>query len=194
MGIPRSTFYDAPAIASGDAEIVTKIAAICDEFAVDHEGEVLDTLVQRRRDKRAALRLMRKLVKKQGFTPKLLTTDKLGSYGAAFRHLQLTCRHEQGLRKKQSRRKFPSSGATTRAQDATVQVSSICPALPQHPCRRPQHVQPSTPPHLSVHAAGLPSRSGGAVARCRRNMKSGRGSGGASARLLLASAGPAAPD
>jgi len=67
--------------------------------AVDHEGEVLDMLVQRRRDKRAALRLMRKLLKKQGFTPKLLTTDKLGSYGAAFRHLQLTCRHEQGLRK-----------------------------------------------------------------------------------------------
>jgi putative transposase len=29
----------------------------------------------------------------------LLTTDKLGSYGAAFRHLQLTCPHEQGLRK-----------------------------------------------------------------------------------------------
>src|SRR5258708_2356478 len=56
-------------------------------------------LVQRRRDKRAALRLMRKLLRKQGFVPKLLTTDKLGSYGAAFRHLHLTCPHEQGLRK-----------------------------------------------------------------------------------------------
>jgi transposase-like protein len=67
--------------------------------AVDHEGEVLDMLVQRRRDKRAALRLMRKLLRKQGVTPRLLTTDKLGSYGAAFRHLRLTCRHEQGLRK-----------------------------------------------------------------------------------------------
>jgi hypothetical protein len=43
--------------------------------AVDHEGEVLDMLVQRRRDKRAALRLMRKLLRKQGFAPKLLTTD-----------------------------------------------------------------------------------------------------------------------
>src|SRR5205085_8540803 len=56
-------------------------------------------LVQRRRDKLAALRLMRKLLRKQGFTPKLLTTDRLGSYGAAFRHLHLTCPHEQGLRK-----------------------------------------------------------------------------------------------
>src|SRR5258707_7615314 len=66
--------------------------------AVDHEGEVLDMLVQRRRDKCAALRLMRKLLRNQGFVPKLLTTDKLGSYGAAFRHLRLTCLHEQGLR------------------------------------------------------------------------------------------------
>src|SRR5438876_1579901 len=39
--------------------------------AVDHEGEVLDMLVQRRRDTRAALRLMRKLLKKQGFAPKI---------------------------------------------------------------------------------------------------------------------------
>src|SRR3979490_158198 len=66
--------------------------------AVEHEGEVLDMLVERRRDKRAALRLMRKLLRKQGFAPKLLTTDKLGSYGAAFRHFHLTCPHGQGLR------------------------------------------------------------------------------------------------
>ena len=66
--------------------------------AVDHEGEVLDMLVQRRRDTRAALRLMRKLLKKQGFAPKLLVTVKLRSYSSAFRCLRLTCRHEQGLR------------------------------------------------------------------------------------------------
>jgi putative transposase len=41
---------------------------------------------------------MRKLLKKQGFAPKLLVTDKLRSY-AAFRRLRLTCPHEQGLRK-----------------------------------------------------------------------------------------------
>src|SRR6266404_2710928 len=66
--------------------------------ALDHEGEVLDMLVQRRRDKRAALRLMRKLLKKQGFAPKLLVTDKLRSYDSAFRRLRLTCTHERGLR------------------------------------------------------------------------------------------------
>jgi putative transposase len=67
--------------------------------AVDHEGEVLDMLVQRRRDAWAALRLMRKLLKKQGFAPKLLVTDKLRSYASAFRRLQLICPHEQGLRR-----------------------------------------------------------------------------------------------
>ena len=67
--------------------------------AVDHEGEVLDMLVQSRRDSRAALPLMRKLLRKQGFVPKLLVTDKLRSYGSAFRRLQLTCPHDQGLRK-----------------------------------------------------------------------------------------------
>ena len=64
--------------------------------AVDHEGEVLDMLVQSRRDSRAALRLMRKLLKKQGFAPKLLITDKLRSYAAAFRRLRLTCRMSRG--------------------------------------------------------------------------------------------------
>ena len=67
--------------------------------AVDHEGEILDMLVQRRRNKRAALRLLRKLLRKHGVAPKLVVTDKLRSYGAAFRDLRLTCRHDQGLRK-----------------------------------------------------------------------------------------------
>jgi DDE domain len=56
-------------------------------------------IVQRRRDSRASLRLMRKLRKKQGFAPKLLVTDKLRSYASAFRQLGLTCPHEQGLRR-----------------------------------------------------------------------------------------------
>ena len=66
--------------------------------AVDHEGEVLEILVQRRRDKCAAVKLMRKLLRKQGFAPKTVTTDKLRSYSAAFQHLGLSCHHEQGLR------------------------------------------------------------------------------------------------
>src|SRR5215207_1489426 len=67
--------------------------------AVDSEGEVLDLLVQLRRDTAAALRLIRKLLKKQGYAPDMLVTDKLGSYGAARRELGLVAHHEQGLRK-----------------------------------------------------------------------------------------------
>jgi len=67
--------------------------------AVDDEGEVLDLLVQRRRDKAAAVKLMRKLPKKQGFAPNVLVTDQLRSYGAAKSEMGLSARHEQGLRK-----------------------------------------------------------------------------------------------
>ena len=67
--------------------------------AVNHEGEVLDILVQKRRDKAAAVKLMRKLLKKQGFAPTVLVTDKLRSYSAAKAAIGLSAHHEQGLRK-----------------------------------------------------------------------------------------------
>jgi putative transposase len=60
---------------------------------------VLDILVQRRRDKHAMLKLMRKLLEKQGFAPTVMVTDKLRSYGVAFKEIGLSARHEQGVRK-----------------------------------------------------------------------------------------------
>jgi transposase-like protein len=66
--------------------------------AIDDEGEVLDLLVQRRRDTAAAVKLMRKLLKKQGFAPEVLVTDKLRPYGAAKSEMSLGARHDQGLR------------------------------------------------------------------------------------------------
>jgi putative transposase len=64
--------------------------------AVDAEGEILDVLVQSRRDKHAALKLMRKLLKKYGFVPDRLITDDLRSYGAAARDLGIEKHHERG--------------------------------------------------------------------------------------------------
>ena len=87
--------------------------------AVDSEGEVLDILVQSRRNKKAALKLMRKLLvvslggtraalkfdarvgevlKKQGYAPNKVVTDKLPSYGAALRDLNMTGKHVTGGR------------------------------------------------------------------------------------------------
>jgi putative transposase len=53
--------------------------------AVDEDGDVIDILVQSRRDRRAATRFFRKLLKRQGSVPRRLITDKLRSYSAARR-------------------------------------------------------------------------------------------------------------
>src|ERR1043166_9176982 len=55
--------------------------------AVDQDGCVLDVLVQSRRDAKAAKRLLRKLLKRQGRAPRVMVTDKLASYPAAKREL-----------------------------------------------------------------------------------------------------------
>ena len=64
--------------------------------AVDSEGKVLDILVQPWRDRKAALKLMLKLLKKQGVTPVTIVTDKLGSYSSALRELGVARRHDTG--------------------------------------------------------------------------------------------------
>jgi len=64
--------------------------------AVDSEGEVLDVLLQAKRNKRAALKLLRRLLKKHGFIPERLITDDLRSYGAAVRDLGMPDRHRRG--------------------------------------------------------------------------------------------------
>ena len=66
--------------------------------AVDDEGEVLDILVRSKRDRKAALKLLRKLLKRQGYVPDAIVTDRLRSYGAALRDLGLADRHVTGGR------------------------------------------------------------------------------------------------
>ena len=97
--------------------------------AVDDEGEVLDMLVQKRRNKRAALRLLRKLLKNQGIHPEKIVTDKLASYGAATRELGCRDRHRPGRmlsnnraenshlvirRRERKQQKFKSQGSAQR--------------------------------------------------------------------------------
>src|SRR3974390_27744 len=58
--------------------------------AIDDEGEVLEVLLTSKRDKRAALRLMRKLLRKHGVSPTVIMTDRYRVYGAAFKDSELT--------------------------------------------------------------------------------------------------------
>jgi len=60
--------------------------------AVDQDGNVLDILVQSRRDKRAAVQFLRKLLKGLAYVPRVVITDKLASYGAAMRAVLPGCR------------------------------------------------------------------------------------------------------
>jgi putative transposase len=55
--------------------------------AIDQEGNILDILVQRRRDKQAAKKFFRKLLKGLKYVPRVIVTDKLKSYDAAKREL-----------------------------------------------------------------------------------------------------------
>ena len=61
--------------------------------AVDQDGFVLDVLVQSRRNAKVAKRLMRKLLKGQGSTPRVMITDKLRSYDAATREIMPGVEH-----------------------------------------------------------------------------------------------------
>jgi transposase-like protein len=64
--------------------------------AVDDEGEVMDMIVQKRRDACAAIRLLRRLLKNQHVEPQRIVTDGLRSYGAALQQLGLSDRHHRG--------------------------------------------------------------------------------------------------
>src|ERR671932_27136 len=78
-------------------EVAIKIAEVKHWLwrAVDQNGLALDVLVQSRRDKRAAKRLLRKLLKRQCRAPRVMVTDKLPSYGAAKREVMPGVEHRR---------------------------------------------------------------------------------------------------
>jgi putative transposase len=107
--------------------------------AVDQDGVVLDVLVQSRRDKRAAKRLLRKLLKRQGRPPRVLVTDKLASYPAAKqelmpgvehrRHKGLNNRaensHQPTRRRERQMKRFKSPGQAQRFLSAHDQINNL---------------------------------------------------------------------
>src|SRR3954470_17264715 len=107
--------------------------------AVDQDGVVLDVLVQSRRDKRAAKRLLRKLLKRQTRPPRVMVTDKLASYPAAKkalmpgvehrRHKGLNNRaensHQPTRRRERQMKRFKSLGQAQRFLSAHDQINNL---------------------------------------------------------------------
>ena len=135
--------------------------------AVDAEGEVLDVLVQSKRDKAAARKLMRKLLKKYAAVPDEWVTDRYASYGAAWRDLGPTTSGPHfSQAHEQPGRKFACSGATTRVEAARLQVAGFGAALLVHACRHLQYFHYSPSPHVRPNAPALSSRGVLGVATC----------------------------
>jgi putative transposase len=107
--------------------------------AVDQHGVVLDILVQRRRNAKAAKRLLRKLLKKQGMAPRVMITDKLASYAAAKKVVMPGVEHRQhkGLnnraenshqptrRRERIMKRFKSAGQAQRFLSVHDQVANL---------------------------------------------------------------------
>jgi putative transposase len=126
--------------------------------AVDQHGTVLDILVQSRRNAKAAKRLLRKLLKKQGIAPRVMITDKLASYGAAKREILPGVEHRQhrGLnnraenshqptrRRERIMKRFKSVGHAQRFLSVHDQVANLF--------RRPTNVFASERRHARAQA------------------------------------------
>jgi putative transposase len=91
--------------------------------AVDQHGNILDILVQSRRNKKAAKRFFRKLLKDLQYVPRVIITDKLRSYGAAKREILPGVEHRQHARIEQSSGEFTPTYTTARKEDEAVQIS-----------------------------------------------------------------------
>jgi putative transposase len=114
--------------------------------AADQDGVGLDVLVQSRRDKQAAKRLLRKLLKKQGQPPRVLITDKLASYPAAKqalmpgvehrRHKGLNNRaensHQPPRRRERQMKRFKSPGQAQRFLSTHDPINNLLPLCREH--------------------------------------------------------------
>ncbi len=98
--------------------------------AVDQDGDTLDILVQRRRDRRAAERFFRKLLKGLESVPRTMVTDKLKSYSAARRTTMPSVVRRDAAIRKQSGRGLPRAYSAAGVPDAPFQVAGASPALP----------------------------------------------------------------
>src|SRR5271169_2803872 len=158
-------------------EVVLKIAEVKHWLwrAVDQAGVVLDVLVQRRRNKKAATRMLRKLLKKQMRPPRVMITDKLASYGAAKREVMPGIEHRQhkGLnnraenshqptrRRERQMKQFKSAGQAQRFLSAHDQINNLF-----HLCRDHFTAQTTELPGVKDSTSGRKSAAWVSIISC----------------------------
>ena len=98
--------------------------------AVDQHGNVLDVLVQSRRNAKAAKRFFRKLLKGLRYVPRVLVTDKLASYGVAHRVADAVGGTPAIEVSEQSGRELASADPATRTGDETLQINPARATVP----------------------------------------------------------------
>ncbi|MDQ0835988.1 putative transposase [Streptomyces achromogenes] len=111
--------------------------------AVDQDGNVLDILVQNRRDKAAARRFFRRLMKKTRTVPRVIVTDKLRSYGAAHREVMPSVEHRQS---KYLNNRAENSHQPTRQRERAMKKASAPWAGPSGSCPRSAVSRPTSGP------------------------------------------------
>ncbi|WP_260600074.1 IS6 family transposase [Sphingomonas endolithica] len=128
--------------------------------AVDHEGEIFESYITRTRDKDAALRFMKKALKRHG-SPEAITTDGLRSYRAAMKELGNEQKQEVG---RWANNRVENSHLPFRRRergDAEVQADEDATEVRQRTCQCPQPLQSRTPPRRPSDLQGTPlSRTG----------------------------------
>jgi hypothetical protein len=109
--------------------------------AVDQHGDVLDILVQSRRNAVAAKRFFRKLLKGLQYVPRVIVTDQLGSYQLAHRELVSSVTHRRSKYLNKPGRELPSADQNPGTGDETLRLTWAGATVPvrvrQHPAALP---------------------------------------------------------
>ncbi len=135
--------------------------------AVDHEGEILESFITKTRDKDAALRFMKKALKRHG-SPEAITTDGLASCRAAMKELGNHDKQEVG-RWANNRCENSHLSFQRREGDAAVPTNEVATKVRLGTRQRPQPLQSGTPSRRQKNLQGAPL-SGARTVACNRRL------------------------
>ncbi|MDV6278412.1 DDE-type integrase/transposase/recombinase [Rhodococcus erythropolis] len=115
-----------------DSSMFVKIRGVREYLwrAVDQHGNVLDILIQGKRDGKAATRFFTKILKKQGRRPRVLVTDKLPSYQVAHRKTMSATEHRHNTYVNNRCENYPSTDQATRTLHDRIPQRRLSPEVP----------------------------------------------------------------